>query len=438
MVECGVSSVFVELADGGHGIVTERDVLRALHGHAAAAEAPLADFTSSPLVTVPQAAFVYRAIGRMERLHLRHLGVIDAEGRLVGALTSRHLLRHRMTTAMVLGDQIDAGADEVELSAAWGKLTAMAGRLTQEEVDARAVAAVISGELCALTRRAGELAEARMRAAGHGDPPVPYALLVLGSAGRGESLLAADQDNAIVYATGAADGPEDRWFEALGTHIADILDRVGVPYCKGGVMAKTAAWRHSLADWQARVRGWITQQRPEDLLNVDIFYDALPVHGQRSLGDALWRFAYEEGARAPAFWRALSETLRSWHSPLGLFGGLQSGSDGRVDLKWHGLLPLTTSARLLSIKGGFLARSTPERFAAAAEQASAHQLEGLRNAHGTILAAILRQQIADGAAGIPPGSRVDPKILSKRERGALQAAIRQIPGAIDLAREGML
>jgi signal-transduction protein with cAMP-binding, CBS, and nucleotidyltransferase domain len=51
-----------------------------------------------------------------------------------------------------------------------------------------------------MTRRAAELAEERPRIAGASPPPVAYAVLVLDSAGRKESQLAADQDNAIVYA----------------------------------------------------------------------------------------------------------------------------------------------------------------------------------------------------------------------------------------------
>ena len=41
---------------------------------------------------------------------------------------------------------------------------------------------------------------------GHGAPPCPYAMLVLGSGGRGESLMAPDQDNAIVFAHGEPEG----------------------------------------------------------------------------------------------------------------------------------------------------------------------------------------------------------------------------------------
>ena len=59
-----------------------------------------------------------------------------------------------------------------------------------------------------MTRRAARACGAAAAEEGMAGPPVPYAVLVLGSAGRGEIQLAADQDNAIVYA-GRAGGPED-------------------------------------------------------------------------------------------------------------------------------------------------------------------------------------------------------------------------------------
>ena len=72
-------------------------------------------------------------------------------------------------------------------------------------------------------------------------------LLILGSGGRGESLLAPDQDNAIVH-----DGrPEhDPWFLDIATRISDLLDAAGIPYCKGKVMATNPDWRRSLDGWR--------------------------------------------------------------------------------------------------------------------------------------------------------------------------------------------
>lgn len=440
LIERGISSVFVTDDEGETGIVTERDVLRALHDRGdGVLSTPLAAVRKGPLQTVREDDFVYRAIGRMDRLGIRHLGVTDKDGRLVGAVTTRNLLRHRASTAMLLGDEIATG-DETRLGQTWARTPLMARLLAEEGADSRQTAAVISAEIQAMTRRAAEIGEARMHEAGKGRAPVPYAVLVLGSAGRGESLLAADQDNAIVFQSGEPGGPEDLWFEELGGHIADILDRAGIPYCKGGVMARNAPWRRSLDNWRATVDGWVTRQKPEDLLNVDIFFDAMPVHGARRLGDDIWRYAYERGAGAPTFLRALQETLAGWRAPVKFLGGFRTGADGRVDLKASGLLPFFTAARIMSIKSNMPRRSTADRLRAAAEGglASDAWVTSAIEAHRFVLAIMLRQQIADIEAGLPPGSRVDVGRLSRPERSRLRDALARAGEAIGIIREGMI
>ncbi|HEV1999077.1 MAG TPA: DUF294 nucleotidyltransferase-like domain-containing protein [Xanthobacteraceae bacterium] len=244
------------------------------------------------------------------------------------------------------------------------ELPAVAEGLLAEGVDARTIAAVISRELGALTRRAGLVAEARMQAAGERKSPVPYALLVLGSAGRGESLLAMDQDNAIVFATGDPGGPEDFWFAAFGGHVADILHEVGVPYCTGGVMAKNAAWRGSAATWRARVGEWVRRARPEDLLSVDIFYDLRAVHGDGVLAAALWRDAYDAARGEFAFLKLLAEAAGPVEPPLGLFG-LRT-ENGRVDLKRGGSSP--SSPPPASLPSAIRSPPTPRRRASKASR----------------------------------------------------------------------
>src|SRR5262245_65199966 len=88
MMEERISSVYVGTAkgDGGNrsaaeaGIITERDVLRAVSGHGGAALAFPVKLASKPLAIVPADAFVYRAIGRMNRLKIRQPGGVDETG----------------------------------------------------------------------------------------------------------------------------------------------------------------------------------------------------------------------------------------------------------------------------------------------------------------------------------------------------------------------
>ena len=423
------------------GIFTERDVLRALELHGPAALGlTLEGLASRPLQAVQVDDFVYRAIGRMDRLGLRHLAVTDSAGDVVGIVTTRNLLRHRASRAIVLGDGIDRATTVDELREAWGRLSLMAASLVAEDVDPRAVAAVISAEIQALTRRACELAEARLMAGGWGPPPVPYAMMVLGSAGRGESLLAADQDNAIVYATGEPGGPEDRWFAELGRHVADTLDAAGVPYCNGGVMARNPEWRKSVAGWHATIDDWVRRHSPQDLLNIDIFFDGIGVHGDVRLAETVWHHAYDRGAATRDFVKLLSLMAADWKAPLTIFGSIRTDELGRVDLKKGGIMPIFTAARVLSIRHDVRERATPARFEGVAMKGvgSPDDFAAVIEAHRTILGIMLRQQLADAVAGVPLSPRVELARLDSPAQRRLREALGRVAIAADLVAEGRL
>ena len=418
------------------GIITERDILRAICKETPAVlREPSRVFASYPLASVHADAFVYRAIGRMDRLKVRHLGVVDEAGYVAGALTARDLLRLRARDAVNLGDQIDEAADVHELGQAWSTLPAVARGLLDEGIDARTVAGIVSRELGALTRRAAQIAERTMRERGKGDPPVPYALLVLGSAGRGESLLAMDQDNAIVFASGEPDGPEDRWFAELGVHIADILHQVGVPYCTGGVMAKHAAWRGSAATWRDRVQHWIGRSNPEDLLAVDIFFDFRAVHGDGRLATELWRDAYALAKGEASFAKLLAESGGHFVPPIGWFGIKTEA--GRADLKRGGLFVIVSTARVLAIYHGISEHSTKARLEGvrALGLGSESDLTAMIETQRIVLDAILDQQLADIAAGRPPSNKVEIKRLSRDTQAKLTDALGSIKHANEMLRD---
>lgn len=418
-------------------IITERDVLRALAEQGAAALArPVAEFASKPLVTLSAAAFVYLALSRMSRLKLRHLGVVNENGEVCGIVTSRDLLRLRAQEATILGDALGQADDVSALAAAWSRLPQAADALIAEGVGARDIAAVISRELGALTRRAGVLAERLLEAEGQGGPPCAYALCVLGSAGRGESTLSMDQDNALVFAEGTPGESADRWFERFGVIVADILHEVGVPYCSGGVMAKNAVWRGSMTTWRERIGDWIARSNPADLLSVDIFFDLLGVHGDIAMANDLWRAAFDAAAGNAAFVKLLVEAAGEHESGTTMFGGFRT-ENGRIDLKKTGLFGIVTAARALAIRHHLLERSTPARLAAIAAlgRGSAEDLEALARAQGQFLHLILAQQVADIQTGLPPGNKVAVKLLSREQRNALHEALAAVRPIDELTRD---
>jgi len=382
-----ISSIYVHGGEGAPrpadtGIVTERDVLRMLAARGTDALAqPVEHAMTKPLAVVDANAFAYVAIGRMNRLGIRHLGVVDDAGTVVGALSARDLLRMRAQGALLLGDDIGHAETSAELARSWARVPPVAAGLLSEGLGGRDIAAVVSRQLGAMTRRAAVLAERKLLVDGHGPPPQPYALVVLGSAGRGESLLATDQDNALIFAEGAPDGAEDRWFAMLGEHTARILHEAAVPYCKGGVMAKNAPWRGSVATWRERIGHWIGRSNPQDLLNVDIFFDLRCVHGDAGMAGALWRSAFDAAQGRADFAKLLTEVAGATQPGLGWFGRFIT-EDGRVDLKKSGLFGIVSAARALAIRYHIVELSTPARLdgVKAALPTTEGELEMLRGA----------------------------------------------------------
>ena len=441
MVRRRISTAFV--SDAGlpgkpvaeYGIVTERDVMRQIAaGGDGAFDLTVGEFASRPLVSIRAAAFVYRAIGRMDRLKIRHLAVHDERGNLAGIVSARDLLKLRASAAVNLDDALQDADAPAELAAAWATLPAVARALVAEDIDARIISEIVSEELCAVTRRAAILAEREILAAGRGAPPCPYAVLVLGSGGRGESLLAADQDNAIVFAEGDPDGENDLWFAALGERIADLLDMTGVPYCKGGVMAKTPEFRGSLEVWKARVADWVRRSRPQDLLNVDIFFDMRAVHGDTVLSDALFDHACDLGHAEPSFAKMLGENIVRGE-PFTLLGGFRH-EEGRIDLKKYGLFPIVAAARTLAIRHDVRARGTKGRLQGLLDLGIGGDADILSwlTGHSFLLSLMLAQQTADLDEGKPVSNRIETGKLDHATRARLKSVLKTLQHVPDVVR----
>ena len=429
MMERKVSSLFLppEAEGEAWGIVTERDILRAIDNDGPSAlDAPVGGLGRRPLISFHKDEFVYRAIAEMSGRGIRHLGVLGEDGNLCGALSARDLLRDRAGASVALSESIESAGSRFELGRVWSRLTAVARALVFEEVDARNIASLISRELRALTRRAGQLAQAEMAEAGRGDAPAPYALLVLGSGGRGESLLAMDQDNALIYADGAPDDA-DAWFAELGRRTADILNEAGVIYCPGGIMASNAAWRKPVGVWQETVRSWIGRSRAEDLLNCDIFFDAQAVLGAVEMADSLRSEALGLARNAPTFRQFLAINAGKFDTPIGMFGRFRTEA-GRVDLKIGGIMPIFSTARVIALMHGVEARTTPKRLASARglETVSEKDVDDLIEAHRILLTLILGQQLRDIDAGLALSNKVAPSDLNGFEKQEMKWALEQV------------
>ena len=74
-------------------VISERDVIRALGAGASLDGPALAAARRGPLITATPDVDVYEAIVKMHRGGVRHLLVVDREGRLVGVVSIRDFMR---------------------------------------------------------------------------------------------------------------------------------------------------------------------------------------------------------------------------------------------------------------------------------------------------------------------------------------------------------
>ncbi|HWA49944.1 MAG TPA: DUF294 nucleotidyltransferase-like domain-containing protein [Dongiaceae bacterium] len=416
-------------ADMPVGIVTERDVLRKVAAGELTAEEPIAALMSAPVASVPADAFLYVAISRMNRLGFRHLAVTAVDdGRFVGLLDVRAVLRQRAGVALAILDDVAQAPDPLALRGAFARLPDLSRALRAEGVAAHQVAAVISGVVRDVTARAGDLALMEMRAEGRGEAPANWCLLVLGSGGRGESLLSADQDNALIHGSAEDDHP---WFREFGERVSTILNHAGIPFCRGGVMASNRDLRHNLAGWQGNLDAWFEQPEPRAILNADIFYDFTPVAGDIALATDLRAYA-TRARHARLFLNLMAQEIGDKSGALGWFGRFKTRK-GRIDLKIGGLFPIVAGARVLALRLGRTELSSRERWAAAHAAGIIQDEDFVRllDAHEMILELILDQQLADLAKGQPAGSQVEVRRLLELEQDRLKQALRLV-GQIDL------
>ncbi|MFO1068769.1 MAG: DUF294 nucleotidyltransferase-like domain-containing protein [Geminicoccaceae bacterium] len=438
MATGGQSAALVRAADGGlAGILTERDVVARVACRDVAG-LPVERVMTTPVLAVSAEERLYAAIGTMRRHGLRHLAVSAADGTPSGVLDLHAALgvavgalaRHidRLTHEDTLEGLAEVKAAQVDL----------VETLLADHVPAPEIQALVSDINNDLYRRV-----LRLLVAEAGPPPVPFAAIVMGSGGRGESLLFPDQDNGLILAD-YPDAEHDRidgWFRELAERLTAAMAAVGFALCRGGVMATNPLWRKTLPQWQAQVELWVRRRHEAMMLAADILFDFVPVYGETALAAALRRTVTERAAGSPHFLHAMHSLAAGHGAGIGWFGRFLTerhdpAHRGEIELKRSGTLPLSEAVRLLALRGEVPATGTLDRIEGLRARGllAGDEAEACASAFGTLTRLQLRQQVQDYRGGRVPGNFVDPASLPERERGELRQSLKAVNALRDRVR----
>jgi signal-transduction protein with cAMP-binding, CBS, and nucleotidyltransferase domain len=424
------------------GIVTERDITRRL-AFQAATDTAIGEAMSTPVRTIRDSDFLFRAIAEMRRHGLRHMPVADDGGRIVGIL---HLHVALSIAASRMVEEIDLLAHEgtVEgMTRIKRSQVEVAAALFADNVPAPEIQSLLTDINRDIYRRVVELALREMDAEGLGAPPVAFSVIVMGSGGRGENYIYPDQDNGFIL-DDYPDADHDRidgFFIELAERMTQTLDKVGLPLCKGYVMATNPLWRKTLPQWRAQTTLWAKRRGVVALRLSDIFYDFHSVYGERALADDLRAHVTRLTQGSPIFLSAMYKEGEDHGVALGWFGRFITEQDvdehkGEINLKHSGTLPLVEAVRLLCLKNGIAETSTLARLEALHEigYLDGDDLDYLKGAFRLLTGLLLRQQVADFQAGERVNNYVPPESMSTRERDMLIDAFKAIAALRDRVR----
>jgi CBS domain-containing protein len=203
----------------------------------------------------------------MKRHQIRHV-LVTCDGRLEGIVSQRDLFSMQRDSVQAVTENIRASEGLADLIETAWQIRRLASRLLAQGVAGEQLTRVLSELRGALAERI--IADAARRFPLH----APWAWLALGSEGRHEQGLEADQDNALIVGMDSTDQAAMTPYLAFARTVNAGLAACGLPHCEGGIIASNPHWCRTLSASRAAASRWIHNPDPAALLNMRILLDA--------------------------------------------------------------------------------------------------------------------------------------------------------------------
>lgn len=428
--------LLVENADGHiTGLLNSNDLLKYITFRDDTT-AKIAPIVHKPIPTLFEDVPLFRAFFLMRHWRLKHLLVVDTQHRPKGLLELENLLNPLLGKQVSLVESI--GNDEMrdDLQRVRDSQVELAAVLLEQGVTSGEILAVLTRLNDEVYSRVLEQSIEGLAKQGWGKPPVAFAVVVTGSAGRWESLLGPDQDNGFIL----ADYPDsdyrhvNNYFYKLAESMTLQLHEAGILSCIGQVMATNHAWRKRLSEWQTQMLGWLQKPSIASATLFDIWIDFRCVFGDYQLVETLRNYVTVQAPRHHGFFQEL-ETLQFDHevaiTPLRtLKRENRPGEYGhrKVDIKRKAIRPLVEGIRILALKEGNSTTETLARLAFLRERSvlPLELTDALEDAFQFLNGLLLETQLKDCRQGRHPDVYVAPEDLRGREKSQLKISLRTV------------
>ena len=344
------------------GLVTLNDVLHVITFEGGGLDEAVAGFMVGAPTTLPADASAHRAKVLMTNKNLRHIVLVEQDGRLCNLVSQSDLFGLPTSGADTLVDGIAAARDLDAMVRAADAVRRRGRELFAAGMGVDTLCQWMSGLNDLVAIRIIELIEDEFDL-----PPVPWCWMVFGSEGRLEQTFSTDQDNGLIFVPGDPLETEHlrEAFVPFAQAVNGALHTCGFERCRGDIMAGNPSWCLSQAEWEHKFADWMATPDPQALLHTTIFFDFRPLYGRYELADELRNWLTPLPPEHPRFLRALAELALSCSPALGWAGNFvydrNKDHPRSIDLKLHGARPFVDAARIWSLAHGIGATNTGDR-----------------------------------------------------------------------------
>ncbi len=431
MRERHISSLVVTDADQKLlGLLTHADLSEAMLLHQAQPDDAIRDAYHRPQTVEPDTP-LWRTQDIQQQHRAKYVVVVD-NGVPIGLVSQTDILSTLLTSPGILIPHITQAQSLRELAILKTRLVEEATHVRETNRWARDAVRFLSETHLAIQRRVIDLTLEQIKRAGKGEPPLPFALLIMGSGGRKEMTLDPDQDNGLII----ADAPEAgdlavlTWFERFADHLNINLAEVGYRLCPGDIMARNPHYRHTLTQWKAQIDTLVDRPSEEAARGSNIIFDFNTLYGDDDLTADLWRHALKRVHDNRRLLTRMAEDDARGRPALGLFNQLvattRDEAGAHIDLKRNGLRLIADATRILALNAGVTVQNTTDRLDALVRAGVFTETfsASVGDAYDAILDLLVSHQIDQAQAEQPFDTLLDPKALSEPSRVRLRLAMR--------------
>ncbi|EGQ9296570.1 cyclic nucleotide-binding/CBS domain-containing protein [Vibrio parahaemolyticus] len=411
------------------GILTDRDLCIRVLAQGIDTNISVSEVMSYDVVSLDYNAYVFEAMLTMLRYNVHHLPILK-DKKPIGIIGMTDIVRYESQNSLLLVSSIFQQTSVEDLKQVSLQVKDCFVRMVNEDANAHMIGRAMSVIGSSFKQRLAELAEQEL-----GPAPIPYCLVAMGSMARDEQLIVTDQDNALILDDSYDPDEHGEYFAQFAKFVCDGLAACGYTYCTGDIMATNPEWRKTKSQWEECFGDWIDHPTPERLLNSNIFFDLLGIHGRVKWAEQLSSFIVRRAKKNNRFLACMAYNAIRRTPPLGFFKDFVMEKDGRhrnsINLKRRGTAPLADLIRVHALAIGSRSQNSFDRLDDINDAGILPKGRGmdLRDAMELIYMVRIRHQALDIENGDEPDNNIEPENMSDFERRNLKAAFQILSNA---------